>query len=283
MDSNNRSMKSGMVAQVQSAGYTAQPVASRRRSGLVAGILAGLVVMAVLVAVWAVLWLMGATKAFDRLASVKVGPLLVESNAVPVGKAEAVAVTVEMGQGTLTLQGGAGDLLNADFNYNVNAWKPIVTYNESSTQGALNIGQAHSEGFIRTPDGVRNDWSLRLKDGLPMTLSASLGAGSSTIKLDGLSVSKLDLSSGAGETTLDLTGNWKHNLEATLRTGIGDTTIRLPQDVGVRLTIDGGLSNVSTGGLNHNGKYYTNDAYGKTPVTVEITVQSGIGSVKIER
>jgi hypothetical protein len=282
MDNKTRSIDNNVAGQVQGlpmAGYTAQRPVSRRGTSLMFWLATSLVVLVVVVAI---VGLVGLGRIFDRLSSVSVGELRTESQSVPVGSAGSVAVSVDMGQGTLTLSGGATDLLDADFSYNVAEWKPQVSYSETGSQGTLSVRQQHDVGFVRTPDSVRNDWNLHLKNGVPITLVSNLGAGKATIKLDGLSVSKFDMSSGAAETTLDLTGDWKQNLNAHLKIGVGDTTIRLPKDVGVRLTVDGGVSGVSAGGLSHNGKYYTNDVYGKTAVSLEISVDTGVGNVKIE-
>lgn len=287
MDNQTHSLDNGAVAQMAVApatGYAPQPAqAARRGLSPVALLLGGFLLFGLCAIAAAGLWFVtGVGTIFNNLPSVTVGALQVVSTSVPRGSAESVAVNVTMGGGTLVLTGGASELLNADFSYNVAVWKPNVLYTETGNQGVLDIKQTDNEGFVRTPDNVRNDWNLRLKNGVPLTLTASLGAGISTIKLDGLSVSKLDLSTGAGETTVDLTGNWKQNLDANLNAGLGNTTIRLPKDVGVRVKVDGGLSNVNGGGLTRDGSYYTNSAYGKTPVTLDITVKSGIGNVKLQ-
>jgi len=43
-------------------------------------------------------------------------------------KAEQVAVSVHMGAGELSVEGGAKELLDAEFEYNVAEWKPEVRY-----------------------------------------------------------------------------------------------------------------------------------------------------------
>lgn len=290
MESNNRPIDGTVAARdpgtpgMQGRAFVARLEASKRASSSTPArwLVAGLVAMSICVVSAATLWFVGAGSVFDRLASVKVGELRAESTSVPPGSAGSVAVNVNMGEGTFTLAGGATGLLDADFSYNVDAWKPQVTYSERGGEGTLSIEQTRVEGFIRTPDGVRNEWSLRLKDGIPITLAGSLGSGTGTIKTDGLSVSRLDMSTGAGNLVLDLTGNWKQNLSVNLQAGAGNTTIRLPKGAGARVKVESGAGQVDSGGLTRAGSYYTNAAYGKTPVTLEITVRTGAGDVKIE-
>jgi hypothetical protein len=204
------------------------------------------------------------------------------SQSVPLGAAETTQVDAHLSAGVLTIGGGGSDLLNADFVYNVAEWKPEVTYNTNGAQGTVAISQPGAANLIRTPDGSRNEWTLRLNDKAPLKLNLPVGAGQSDIKLGGLNVTRLNLNTGAGETIVDLSGAWAHNLDASIDAGVGATTIRVPRDTGVRITAQGGLGSVHAGSLHHNGDAYTNAAYGKTPASLKLTVHVGVGEIAIE-
>jgi N-terminal domain of toast_rack, DUF2154 len=280
MDNKNQRIQNGIVAPTQGAtgANSALRPARRRRT---TGLLWWLSGLGVVLLAGAALFFAGVDTLFDQLASVQVGAMRTESQAVPPGSAGAVAANVDMGSGTLTISGGATGLLDAGFSYNVAAWQPQISYSETSAHGALTVRQPRAAGFVRTPDNVHNAWNLRLKNGVPLALAASLGTGSSVIKVDGLALTRLDLSSGAGNITLDLAADWRQSLTATLTNGAGDTTILLPPQVGVRLLIQGGAGHVDSGGFSRSGNYYTNSLYGKTPVTLEIAVQTGSGNVTL--
>jgi hypothetical protein len=225
-----------------------------------------------------------AVKVVGEIPTVVVGPTQTDTPAIQLGGAQAANVTLTMGAGKLTLDGGATNLLDGTFTYNVDAWKPEVTYNVNGSTGTLTVRQKNENGFTRTPDQVRNDWDLRLKDGVPLTLTANMGAGESKLKLGSLNLTKLDLHTGAGNVTVDLKGDWKQNLAATIEGGIGETTVKLPRDVGVRVNVaKSGLGKVHADNMTASGDTYTNVAYGHSPVTLDLTVQMGVGEITLDQ
>jgi hypothetical protein len=80
---------------------------------------------------------------------------------------------------------------------------------------------------------------------------------------------------------LDLTGPRKSDLHVDIHGGVGSAVIRLPKDVGVRVHASGGIGSVSPHGLTREGDDYVNDALGKTPATIDLTIEGGTGSVNL--
>lgn len=210
----------------------------------------------------------------------RVGELRTESESVELGDAEAVRVQIEMGAGDLEVTGGAQDLLEADFTYNVDRLAPAVEYSD----GELTVNQPEARGIpaFEGISGFRNEWDLRLHDGVPMELTLNMGAGTSDLRLGGLSLTGLDVNLGAGLSTIDLTGDWADDLEAVIETGAADLTVRLPSDVGVRVEVETGPTAVSASGLTQDGNVYTNDAYGSAAVNLRIDINAGIGVITLE-
>lgn len=210
----------------------------------------------------------------------RVGELKTESHSVPLDNAESVRVEVSAGAAALTISGGADNLLDSDFTYNVAKMKPQVEYKN----GVLVVTHADVKGpsSLQGITGYRNEWDLRLNNDVPMTLSVDLGAGSSNLQLAGMSLTGLDITLGAGESTIDLSGDWTRDLLATIETGAASVTLRLPKDVGVRVVVDLGPTAIFASGLTQDGDVYTNDAYGASGVTLNITIQAGIGQINLE-
>jgi len=98
----------------------------------------------------------------------------------------------------------------------------------------------------------------------------------------GLGLTGLDLRMGAGETTVDLTGDYARDFDATVEGGVGEATVLLPSDVGARVRAEGGLGQINAEGLQREGDSYVNDAYGESDVTLEVDIQSGIGEINLE-
>jgi len=112
-------------------------------------------------------------------------------------------------------------------------------------------------------------------------MQVSGGAGRSTLNLGSLSLTKLDVAGGAGEVTVDLTGDWQNDLEATIEGGLSKRTVILPANVGVRVRAEVGVGSVDVTGLTKDGEYYVNDAYGQSDVTLNIQVMGGVGGTDL--
>lgn len=112
----------------------------------------------------------------------------------------------------------------------------------------------------------------------------TLNAGAGRIDVDSIgnaSPEEVTVQGGAGEITLDLTGDWSRSAEIAVTAGVGSLALRLPADVGVRVSVDGGLSSVTTSGLRRSGGDYENDAYGESEIELDIRVTTGIGDVNL--
>lgn len=211
--------------------------------------------------------------------SVKVGDLKSEVQSVKLDGSPSVRVEVNFGAGDLELTGGAKELMEADFTYNVARIKPEVEYRD----GTLVVRQPGNEGMpnlVRLNE-FRNEWNLRLYEGVPMDLAVDIGAGSSDLQVAGLSLTGLDVKLGAGTSTLDLDGAWTKDMNVSIDAGATDLTIFLPSDVGVRIEVDRGPTILDAPDMTQDGNVYTNGAYGDSEVTMRIRITSGIGIIHL--
>ena len=192
--------------------------------------------------------------------------------------ARSVNVSVESGAGEVNVTGGASHLLDADFNYGYSFSEPTVDYRIASGVGQLNI---HQDGGRTHFGTAHNDWTLRFGNTVPLSLRVEMGAGEGHFKLRDLQVTDLSLHMGAGHVDVDLTGERKTDLDADIEGGVGQATIRLPKNVGVVANASGGLGAISAYGFKRDGGDYLNDAYGKTPATIHLKVQGGVGQITL--
>jgi hypothetical protein len=207
------------------------------------------------------------------------GPLETETRSVQLGGAKTVRAEIRMGAGELTLGGGARDLFEGEFSYNLARWKPEVEYSVTGSRGLLTVRQPENSGSI---GNSKYKWDLHFNNQVPLELSVELGAGKSTLELGTLALSRLDVRVGVGKTTVDLAGDWKNDLEAHIRGGVGKVTVRLPRDAGVVVHAKGGIGKINAPKLQRQGDNYVNEAYGKSPVTVTVDVEGGIGQINLE-
>jgi len=129
---------------------------------------------------------------------------------------------------------------------------------------------------------VRNEWTLRLSDDVPLELSVQMGGVVSNLDLDNLTLTGLNLDVGAGVTRVDLAGEWDRDLSAVVRGGAGQVTMLLPSQVGVRVDAGTRLGRVNADGLRREGQAFVNDAYGDSDVTLKVEVKGGAGQINLE-
>ena len=190
--------------------------------------------------------------------------------------AKSARAKLEMSAGQLNVDGGGNNLLDADFNFSDSFDEPRVDYHVAGEVGDLSVSQdSRSVHFGNS----RNEWNLRFNKEIPLELKVDMGAGQGNLRFRDIPLTRLDLHMGAGQVDVDLTGERKTNLTADIQGGVGQANIRLPKNVGVIAQASGGIGSVQTHGLKHDGESYTNDAYGKSPVTIHLTVQGGIGEI----
>lgn len=239
-----------------------------------------------------------------NLQRLETGPTQTKSESVELGAAESVEAEIKLAAGTLQVNGGSDDLLTANFSYNVEEWEPEVDYTVTGSEGNLTVEQPSVPNQIPyVTDKMENDWDLQLNSGVPMDLAITIaagegqldlgslqldrftfegGAGEVSIDLGGSNARDLDIRLGAGQVTLDLSGDWQADLNGSIQGGVGELTIYLPESVGVRVEVDGGLGSVVATGMSKNGDIFTNDAYGTSPVELDLAIQGGIGEINLE-
>lgn len=193
--------------------------------------------------------------------------------------AKSVRVGLDMGAGQITLRSGSSHLLDANFDYYENEGTPRVEYTVEGGVGNLHVSQ---EQMHTTFGRTHNNWSLNLGNQVPLDLRVDMGAGEGDLRLRDLDVSNLSLNMGAGRVEVDLSGDRKHDLHADIEGGVGQAIIRLPRKVGVIVNASGGIGTIDTDGFRHNGgDEYVNDAYGKSPVTIHLKVEGGVGQISL--
>ncbi len=202
-----------------------------------------------------------------------------ERQSVPVQGATSAKVQLEMGAGEIELGPGAAGIVDAEFICSPRL-KPVVDSSVASERAYVSVRQP---SMIQKGLGGADEsrWNLKLNDKIPTELRVNVGAGTSTLNLAGVPVTRLNIQVGAGELKLDLTGPRTTDLDARIEGGVGGITIKVPSDIGVRVKADQGIGELRADHFKRRGGYMTNDLYGKTPVDIRMEVTGGIGSIKI--
>ena len=113
-------------------------------------------------------------------------------------------------------------------------------------------------------------------------LVLSYGTGASNVSLTRLgnaNFDSLEFDSGAGNYTLDFSGQFQRNGSVHISTGVSNLTLVIPIGVPAQVTVGGGLSNVThDSNWTKNGNFYSQGGSGPQ---LSIVVEIGAGNLTI--
>src|ERR671915_2048240 len=104
------------------------------------------VVVLLVVAAMAVALFAGACGTQRGGTQQQVGEMQRQSHSIQAENANSVRANLKMGAGELNLTGGADQLMEGEFSYNVSEWNPKVSYDVSGERGELTVKQGSAEG-----------------------------------------------------------------------------------------------------------------------------------------
>src|SRR5271157_1301004 len=212
-----------------------------------------------------------------------VGETIRESRSVDLARAqgsERVRVELELNAGELRVEGGAKELMDADFIYNVASWKPEIQFDKSGFRGTLRV---HQGGNTATIGNTKNEWRLRLNDTIPLDFSLHCGAGENRLNLGELDLRGVEVHIGAGRVELDLRGKPpQRDYSVEVHGGVGEAVLRLPAEAAIEARASGGIGEIEVQGLEKHGDHWRNAAAGKGRATIRVEVHGGIGRISID-
>lgn len=208
-----------------------------------------------------------------------VGERHTETKSVPLDQSEVTRVELRMSAGELRVAGGAAGLMNAEFNYNVAAWKPEVEYHSTGVRSDLLVRQP--EGAHFGAPGADNRWDLMLNDNVLLDVVAQLGAGEADLNLSSLKLRNVEVNMGVGEVRMDLRGMPERSYDVRINGGVGQATVYLPASVGINATASGGIGDINVEGLENRNGRWINARAENSPVTIRVDVKGGIGEIRL--
>ncbi len=133
-------------------------------------------------------------------------------------------------------------------------------------------------------DGAANV-ELAFSEPNPAEMSVfSYSTGASDVKMRGLAnanFSIMDFSAGAGDYTLDFSGNLNRDASIKVESGFSNVMIVVPEGVSAVVTVQSGASNVSAGsGWSQNGNVYKQKGEGPS---LTFVVEMGAGNLTLTK
>jgi hypothetical protein len=232
-----------------------------------------------------------------------------------------VNVSLSFGAGEMNLEPGASQLVDGTATYNYSAFKPEVnvdggdvqikmsdihsfpTFKDLKNLWDLKLGNTPLDLSIQAGAykgtfefGGLALSNLTIKDGAaevelafsePNLTEMSVlhyETGASDVKMTGLAnanFNMMDFSAGAGDYTLDFSGELQRDASVKISSGLSNIIIVVPEGVNAVVTVDGGASNVSAGsGWSKNGDVYKQA--GESP-TLTFMVEIGAGNITLTK
>lgn len=115
--------------------------------------------------------------------------------------------------------------------------------------------------------------------------AATLSAGAAELSVLGLGNSRCDriaFEGGVGRVTLDFGGAWTSSSRVEVKMALGEVALRLPRQVGVRITLDRFLASFEPQGLVRRGASYLSPGYDQAARHLDIDVTTAVGGVTID-
>ena len=249
------------------------------------------------------------------------GPTVTDEITVAAPKSDETRLSLLFGAGELILSPGAEGLVEGTAAYNLKDLKPEVTSEDGNVQikqGGIENFVPFSE-FENTWDLKLGDTpvdlsieagaykgrfdlgglslaSLTVKDGAadvelsfsePNATEMSIlryETGASNVKLSGLAnanFTSLIFNSGAGDYTLDFSGELQRDATVNLSSGLSNVILVIPEGVSAEVTVEGGFKNVSAGsGWSQSGDLYTQEGEGPT---LTFVIEMGAGNLTLTK
>jgi len=191
-------------------------------------------------------------------------------------------VTIEQGNWRLT---GIPDITNIKNEWDLALGNvPLsLTIDSGAYQGEYELGGLALTN-LTISDGAAD---VKLNFASPNLAEMSLlsySTGASNVSLTGLgnaNFASLEFDSGAGNYTLEFSGQFQRNGSVHIGTGVSNLTLVIPSGVPAQITVDGGLSNVThNSGFTKNSNVYTQSGSGPQ---LTIVVEIGAGNLTITR
>jgi hypothetical protein len=207
------------------------------------------------------------------------GPTQYDSRSFDRAGIEELHLNLDMGAGSMKVGAGTHKLAQAYFSYNIPAWNPEVRYDSQGTRANLSIRQHGQHG--PKLGSVKNEWDLRLSQEVPLYVNVNCGAGEAQLDLGSLPLRDVTVEMGVGKLDLDLRGEPKRDYNVRIHGGVGEAAVHLPSSAGVYAEASGGIGSIETPGLRKVEGHWVNDAYDRAKVRIHVSVEGGVGSIKL--
>lgn len=99
--------------------------------------------------------------------------------------------------------------------------------------------------------------------------------------LGNLNTPRLDFAGGVGDVTLDFSGDWRSDMDANVRMGLGSLTLRVPRTLGLQVQKAGLLVGFDSEGLIKRGDVYYSENWEQAAHKLTVDIEAAFGSIRV--
>jgi hypothetical protein len=175
-----------------------------------------------------------------------------------------------------------GDRIQNEWNLAFGAVPMDLTIAAGAYQGEMELGGLVLEDLHITDGAAENTVSFSEPNQAEMQM-LRYETGASKVTLTGLgnaNFGEMQFQSGAGDYTLEFTGELSRDATVEIKSGVSNVTIIVPQGIQANLSLEGGLTNVDDNGAwqGSGGEY---SLAGDGP-TLTFIVEMGAGNIQLQ-
>ncbi len=185
------------------------------------------------------------------------------------------------GAAEFEISGTSNDLVEADANLtfgNISLKKtgdstnPKIDFALRGKTNKINLGDDDNDNKI----------NLKLNPTVLWDMNFEFGAGKADFDLSEYKVKNLSIKTGLTETDVKL-GDKVDNLEVKIESGLTDIEFQVPESVGCRIDIDGGLNEKDFDGFIQRNGHWETPSYDKSTKKITLNFEGGLQSLKVRR
>lgn len=183
---------------------------------------------------------------------------------------------IELKQGNFRTLPPLDELIN-DWDLKLSDVPMDLTIQAGAYEGHLELGGLSLKSLTVQDGASHVDLSFAEPNQTEMSV-LRYETGASEVKLTGLAnanFSTLTFSSGAGNYTLDFSGELQRDAVVTVESGLGNLSLIVPEEVDAAVTVEGTAVNINHGsGWSQDGQKYTQSGSGPT-LTILVKMAAG--------
>jgi hypothetical protein len=151
-----------------------------------------------------------------------------------------------------------------------------------STNPDLDFALRGKKNNIDLGDDNDNKINLKLNPTVLWDMKFEFGAGKADFDLSEYKVKNLSIKTGLTETDVKL-GDKVDNLDVKIESGLTSIKFNVPESVGCRIEIDGGLNDKDFDGFIQKNGHWETPNYDKSTKKITLTFEGGLQSLKVRR